>query len=908
MIKRTAAHASPVRVVQETLVGLTPEQVLASRAKHGENHLKQVKRRGLFSRFLENFGDPIIKILLVALAVNLIFAIQNAGWFETVGIAIAVLLATLVSTISEYGSESAFAKLQEESARVICRVKRSEGLAQVPIGEIVVGDLVLLQTGERVPADGVMVRGELDADQSSLNGEAKEARKMPGGSGEGFMNRSLLFSGSVVCAGEGVMRVESVGDNTFLGKLAGEIQEETRESPLKVRLAHLAGSISKLGIAGAVLVALADLFNFWLLNSGFSLSTMAAMASSPGLVIGSLLHAVTLAVTVIVVAVPEGLPMMITVVLSSNMRRMLRDNVLVRKLVGIETAGSMNILFTDKTGTLTQGKLRVATVMRGDGTALTSSEEAAAQPAYWRLLHAALRLNNAADLVDGAPVGGNATDRALLAYAADAPAPLMQVAKIGTIPFSSENKFMATTVSGDLHLTLIKGAPERILAHCTRYYGVDGRPEPLFSRASLEESADAMARRGMRVLAAATSDYPVGADGRFERLTLVGLIGVRDPLRSDAAQNVRALQDAGVQVVMITGDGRETAEAIAREAGLLKNDDLVMTSAELASTSDAALCRALPRLRVVSRALPADKSRLVRLAQESGAVAGMTGDGVNDAPALKKADIGFAMGSGTEVAKEAGDIVILDDRLSSIAKAVLYGRTIFRSIRKFVVFQLTVNLCAVGISVIAPLVGVESPVTVLQMLWINMVMDTLAGLAFSGEPALDEYMLSPPLRRDEPVLDREMLAQIGFTGAFTALMCLWFLVSPAVRAFFRPETGEQTLLTAFFALFMYAGVFNSLSARTSKLNLLDHILGNKGFIAVMGCVFLVQTALVYFGGSLFRAYGLTFPEWITCVALAALVIPADLVRKFIRNLIARRNDGGGKETAARPDGKSAVRS
>jgi calcium-translocating P-type ATPase len=387
----------------------------------------------------------------------------------------------------------------------------------------------------------------------------------------------------------------------------------------------------------------------------------------------------------------------------------------------------------------------------------------------------------------------------------------------------------------------------------------------------------------MRILAAAASSAPVDRSGDFRQLTFIGLIGIKDPLRKEAAGSVSAMQDAGVQVIMITGDSRETAEAIARDAKLLVRErDLIMTSAQLNAMSDDELLKMLPDLRVIARALPGDKSRLVGLAQRRGSVVGMTGDGVNDSAALKKADAGFAMGSGTEVAKEASDIVILDDNLASIVKAVLYGRTIFRSIRKFIVFQLTVNLCAVGVSIIAPFLGHEEPLSVLQMLWVNMVMDTLAGLAFSGEPALTRYLRQKPKRREEPIINRETAVQVAVMGAFTMLLCLWFLVSRWIQAMFLPVQDKPVLLTAFFAVFIYAGIFNSFSARTDRMNLTDHILGNKAFVIVMSCVFLVQTCLIFWGGSLFRAYGLTVRQWLFCILLSVLVIPIDLLRKAIR--------------------------
>jgi calcium-translocating P-type ATPase len=870
---------------RELLTGLTDEQVIASRERYGSNILKQAKQKGLLRQFFENLSDPIIRVLLVALGINLIFSLNGSRWYESIGIALAILLSTLVATLSMHQSETAFKKLQEEASQITCRVVRA-GMTQLKsIGEIVVGDLVLLQPGERIPADGIILSGELDVDQSSLNGETKEAHKAPlkTGGETGLSNPSSLFSGSVVCAGDGVMRVEEVGEKTFLGRLAGEIQEETRESPLKLRLAHLAGTISKFGTAGALLVAVADLFHIFVLSSGFNLSIMQNMLKAPGFLITSLLHAVTLAVTVIVVAVPEGLPMMITVVLSANMKRMLRDNVLVRRLVGIETAGSIDVLFTDKTGTLTEGHLSVACIVRGDGHLYEDPGKAAGDAEYWEMLHTSLQINNAADMAEGKPVGGNTTDRALLKFLGDLPDPGVRVTRGKVIPFSSETKFMATDVSGDYNFTLIKGAPEQIVARCTKYIGANGREQQLLGHAAINRIISGMAGKGMRILAAAISSTPVDKSGEFQQLTLVGLIGIKDPLRPEAAGSVSALQEAGVQVIMITGDSKETAEAIARDAKLIAREhDLIMTSAQLNAMSDEELIKALPDLRVIARALPGDKSRLVGLAQRRGSVVGMTGDGVNDSAALKKADVGFAMGSGTEVAKEASDIVILDDNLSSVVKAVLYGRTIFRSIRKFIVFQLTVNLCAVGVSIIAPFIGFEEPLSVLQMLWVNMVMDTLAGLAFSGEPALQRYLRQKPKRREEPIINREIAVQIAVMGTFTMLLCLWFLVNRWIQTMFQPANGKPILLTAFFAVFIYAGIFNSFSARTDRMNLADHILGNKAFIVVMTFVFLVQTCLLFWGGSLFRAYGLTIHQWLFCILLSTLVIPVDLLRKAIR--------------------------
>ncbi|MCL2002516.1 MAG: calcium-translocating P-type ATPase, PMCA-type [Oscillospiraceae bacterium] len=817
------------------LKGLTEAEVLASRGRHGENRVAERKGRGLPLRVLENLGDPMIKILLVALGINLIFVFRTSEWAETVGIAAAVFLAVLISTVSEQGAQSAFRKLREDALKIKCRVARDGGTVELPVEDVVVGDLVFLQSGDRVPADGVLVSGKLELDQSAINGESKEARKAVG---------DVCPAAAVAVAGEGVLRVTAVGDRTVYGQIAGEVQEEKSVSPLKARLSELAGTISLFGYVGAALAALAYLFNVVLLDHQFDAERILPLLRDPAFTAEKLLRAATLAVTVIVVAVPEGLPMMITVVLSANMKRMLKDHVLVRKLVGIETAGSMNILFTDKTGTLTKGKLQVTGVLGPSGGAAEVD----------KALHRALVWNNSAALSKGRAVGGNATDRALLEFAAKHRF-THRLKKGRVTPFDSKVKTMSTEVKGEFNGTLLKGAPEVVLPQCANA-----------DRRLLAASMARLQEEGARLIA-------VAEDNR-----LLGVLAIRDDVRAEAESGVRLIQNAGIQVVMITGDAKATAVAIARRVGLLASggsNEGVITSGDLSRMSDDEVRRVLPELRVVARALPGDKSRLVRLAQGMGLVAGMTGDGVNDAPALRRADVGFAMGSGTEVAKEAGDIVILDDNLLSIAKAVRYGRTIFKSIRKFIIFQLNINLCALGVSVIAPLIGADTPITVMQMLWINMVMDTLAGLAFGGEPALAEHMREPPKRRGEPIVNRYMAREIALSGVYGVGLCLWFLKSPVTAALFP---SPARFMTAFFALFMFMGIFQSLSARTHKLNLMDHLAANKPFIGIMGLVAAVQTALVYVGGDLFRADGLSFWQLAFVLLLASTAMIARTFR------------------------------
>ncbi|MCL1878067.1 MAG: HAD family hydrolase, partial [Defluviitaleaceae bacterium] len=659
----------------ENFNGLTTREAADSAARHGTNALTKKPRAGFFKKYLASFGDPIIRILMLALGVNLLLMFRDANWYESAGIAAAVLLATLISTLSEHGSEAAFEKLQEEAAHIKCRVRRNGRVVELPVDSLVVGDIVCIGAGERIPADGFIVQGEVDVDQSALNGETREARKACkdlGGAapdawassptlggrpapltpsfwnfdGEGDLLSSFeVFRGSVVCAGEGVMRVRRVGDDTFYGQLASEIQEATIESPLKGRLAQLATTISRFGYAAAVFVVAANLFNSLVIQNHFDAVLIAAHLSDFMRLFGDVMTAITLGITVIVMAVPEGLPMMITVVLSANMRRMLRDNVLVRKLVGIETSGSLNVLFTDKTGTLTKGALEVVCFIAADGRVF-DGEKFKETPLFSRVALNCFYNNSAllaAKKLRVTAVGGNSTDRALLEYVKDNAAAFPLCNKVSARPFNSADKFSYAVVDGEATGVLIKGAPEVLLPGCK-----------VAPPASLKEALQARAREGMRLLALCEASSEADATAR-RNLSLLGFIGIRDEIRPEAREALDEIHGAGVQVVMVTGDNLDTAVGVAEKLGLLceKNREYgVLTSRALNQLTDAEVKKVLPSLRVIARALPSDKGRLVRLSQEMGLVAGMTGDGVNDAPALKKADVGFVMGDGTEIAKE----------------------------------------------------------------------------------------------------------------------------------------------------------------------------------------------------------------------------------------------------------------
>ncbi len=852
------------------LNGLTNKEVIEQRKKYGSNEITKAKQKGMIKLFLESLGDPIIKILLIALGIKTMFLFHDFDWFETLGIVIAILIASLISTISEYGSEAAFKRLQLESSKLKCKVKRNNQIQEISIDEIVVGDLVLLQTGDKIPADGIIKSGSVLVDESSMNGETKEKEKRVG---------DKLLRGTVIYAEEAYMEVTEVGNKTLYGKMSQELQETGQDSPLKIRLKELAKFISKIGYVSAVLVAISYLFTEIVIANSFNLEKILTTITDFSTIMNLLIYALTLSVTILVVAVPEGLPMMITLVLSSNMRRMLKNNVLVRKMVGIETAGSLNILFTDKTGTLTKGKLQVIGFLDGSLTTYQTAQEIEKH----KFLHEHVKnnclYNNGSKLDENSiPVGGNITDRAILEFIHSDKTKRYQ--KIKITPFDSKNKYSSTIIDIGKRINYIKGAPEKLLPLCKTYVTKYGQKEIITQKTKIEMEVKKHTQKGIRAILLAYNDnYSLE---RLERLTLIGIIYIKDEVRQEAKEGIELVQNAGIQTVMITGDNKDTAVSIGKEIGILKeNEDLVLTSEELKQLTDVEVKEILPKLKVVARSMPQDKSRLVRLAEEENLVVGMTGDGVNDAPALKKADVGFAMGSGTEVSKEASDIVILDDNFMSIANAILYGRTIFKSIRKFIIFQLTINLCAVSLSIIGPFIGIETPVTVIQMLWINMIMDTLAGIAFSYEAPLKSYMKEPPKPKNEKIMNAYMYSEIIFTGIYSSLLCIFFLKNPWITSLYRTDTSNRYIMTAFFALFIFMGIFNCFNARTPRLNLLSNLNKNKVFILIIIFIIVVQLYLIYYGGNLFRAYGLSLQELLITIALASTVVPIDWLRKLI---------------------------
>ena len=851
--------------------GLTSEEVLSSRKLNGSNKITEKKKTTIFGLIIEAMNDPIIKILLIALGVKILFFLNDSDIYETIGIIVAIILATVISSLSEYGSEKAFQKLSKSTSNILVKVIRDSVVKNVSIEEVVKGDYVYLESGDKVPADGVIYNGSVYIDESMLSGETKEQYKS--------VNKKV-YRGSVVVNGSGVFIVTGVGNETYYGKIAKDIQEKTPDSPLKNRLKVLGAFISKIGYICAFLVIVSYLFNVVVVQNNFDLNKIKFMLGSFKTFTPHLLYSLTLGITIIVVAVPEGLPMMITLVLSSNMKRLLKENVLVRKLVGIESSGSLNILYTDKTGTLTKGKLEMVGFASYDGKLYKSFSDIR-KCKLGEILELNLVYNNQANYISGEIIGGNTTDRAILKYVGESGKSKYRV--LEKKEFSSELKYSSVKLNYEGNTTFVKGAYEVVSSKCKYYYRCDGSRGIIKNVSELISKGDEFTKNGYRVLACCS--------GKEDSLSFVGFILIKDEVREEAVSGIKSVSEAGIQTVMITGDNKLTATSIAKEIGLISSEeDIVLTSEELNKMSDIEVKKIIPKLKVVARSLPEDKKRLVILSQELGLVTGMTGDGVNDAPALKRADVGFAMGSGTEVAKEVSDIIILDDNFKSIVKTILFGRTIFKSIRKFIIFQLTVNLTAVSLSVIGPFFGITTPVTVIQMLWINMIMDTLAGVAYAYEPPLDSYMKEAPKKKDEKIMNSYMLNEILVTGMYMSLLCMFFLKSEFIHSMYRVGENDKYVMSAFFGLFIFMTIFNAFNARSNRLNIFANLRKNKVFLFITLFIIVVELLMIYFGGSIFRTTGLTIIELDITLLLAMSVIPFDFIRKQVIKKLGKTNN------------------
>lgn len=861
------------------LQGLNDQEVLDNRQKFGDNKIIEAEPETFLDKFKDAFGDPMIKLLIAIACIMAIMAFLGyAEWGELIGIVISVLLVTVISAKTEMSSDNEYRKLKDGAKKELCKVYRNGKIVEIEVDDVVVGDRIIIQSGDKIPADGVLCSGAIAVDNSALNGESEECKKyaIPNDfiyrevaiTGDTFVDKHSLFRGAVVVNGEGVLEVKKVGMMTMMGEMAKDMQDDDVESPLKVKLSKLADSISKFGYIGAVVIAITLMIHKVIVAGGVSPYFDLGMMY----VFKDLLEVLMLAVVIIVMAVPEGLPLMIAIVLMQNTSKMLQNNVLVRKPIGIETAGSLNILFSDKTGTITKGELEVVEFFDGD---LKDSYQSSKYIKEYMGLCIGKNTGAMFDNNDKV-IGGNATDKALLNFLGkNEMNSLNDIKVVKSQGFNSANKYSAAELE---NVTVYKGAPERLLGKATKYINQNGQVLPI-DKDKLNAKIDSLADKAMRVLSFAYSESELIEDALPDDLVIVGFVGIRDDVRPEAKQAIKEVQNAGVQVVMITGDRKETAVAIAKDSGLIKSDDeLAFTSEELNKMTDDEIKAVITKIRVIARALPTDKSRMVRIAQELNLVCGMTGDGVNDAPALKRADVGFAMGSGTDVAKEAGSIVILDDNFKSIENAILYGRTIYNNILKFIKFQLTINVAAVAVSAISPFFGVEEPLKITHILWINLVMDGLGALALGAEPALKKYMSEKPKSRTQSLVNKNMMSQVLCAGAWLGVISFAFLKLPFFKELFENE-GQH--LTAYFSMFVFSAVANGFNVRSEGINIFDHIKENKGFIKVMLVIVLVQIILTFVGGEIFSCTPFGIKGWLIIIVMSLTMIPVDMLRKII---------------------------
>ena len=858
--------------------GLSEEQVTQSKEKFGTNELAKKEQESLWSMFVGAFDDIWIKVLCGALALKVALALLGmmipaiAGEndaVEIISIILAIGLATGFSTLSEYRNTSRSEALQEEYNKTYAKVIRGGKLVKILTSEIVKGDTVLIQSGDKVPADGLIFEGNVKVSQAALNGESRDESKSAAetmAETTDYNSESKVFMGSVVTSGEGYMVVTVVGDASELGKinkaLTDDSEEDERKDTSSLKLEVVAAGIGKLGVSAAAIAGILQVV----------LTIMRAdEAVTPVFVVLLAAEAVMLMASIVIMAVPEGLPMMNSLVQSMNTESMYKKNILVSHKAAFSDSAYMNLLFSDKTGTITEGNLSLVEFVTGDGNVTDKLLD--------KEFLEAITLNNLAKISEGKAIGSNNMDRALLTYAiANGAAEAIDSSKVKEVSgFDSEKK--CATVELNDGTVYWKGATENVIDDITHYKAKDGSVLE-FTAAEKEKVTEQMiaeAKRTMKLLSVA----------KFEggRKVLLAVLCLRDNVRKDAVETVEVLNRAGIQVVMVTGDAEETAVAIAREAGILKdeNTDVVLTHDELEEMSDEELKKKLPNLRVVSRAKPLDKKRLVTMAQQLDDVCGMTGDGVNDAPALKQADIGFAMGDGTAVAQEAGDVVILNNSLTSIKDCVLNSRTMAKSVGKFLIFQLTVNISTLLMNIIAPVLGWTEPFSIVQILWINLIMDPLAAMAFGGEPILARYMDDQPVKRTDNILTGFIKSAIGTSSVFITLGSILILgniggitdfVTPAGCS--NPELYEKTFM---FAFFIYSIIFNSLNTRSDRFHLFEHIGENKNFILVMGGIFILQTVIIEIGGAVFGTTMLSAKALLVSMALGILIIPVDLVRK-----------------------------
>lgn len=870
-------------------IGLTDEQVKQSREQHGKNVLTPPQRTSLWKLYLDKYRDPIIQILLVAAFVSLILAFIEKNFMETIGIFVAVFLATTVGFYFERDAAKKFNLLTALSEEQPVKVRRNGKVMEIPRHDVVVGDVVLVEVGDEVPADGeLIVCNDLQINESTLTGEPVTEKSLEGG-GDGAYSRNIILRSTMVMNGRGEFVVTAVGDATEIGKVAKKSTEQTSvETPLHMQLDKLAKMISKVGSLVSVAAFFIFLIHDILTNPAWGGKDYFYMAEI-------VLKYFMMAVTLIVMAVPEGLPMAITLSLALNMRRMLKSNNLVRKLHACETMGAVTVICTDKTGTLTQNKMQVSALE------LKLGDEA--------LLDTAIALNSTAELNDGKPIG-NPTESALLlwldAQGKDYEELRKQVNVLKQLPFSTERKMMATLaeVDGETYL-FVKGAPEIVMKKCII--------EDRMQRQSVEE-LDEWQHKAMRTLAFAykkieasimrtsrTSTAEVVALLDANDLQLQAIAAIADPIRPDVPAAVQECRHAGIEVKVVTGDTAATALEIGKQIGVFEDepenigadgsltslDQQMITGEQWEALSDEEAYERAKDIRVMSRARPTDKQRLVAMLQKRGEVVAVTGDGTNDAPALHYAHVGLSLGSGTSVAKEASDMTLLDDSFKSIANAVMWGRSLYRNLQRFLFFQLVVNVAALLLVLGGSVIGTEMPLTVTQILWVNIIMDTFAALALASLPPSHEVMKDKPRKASDFIINKSIGFGILFCGIVFFLVMFALLVYCERRGKGGVDVHELTMFFTTFVMIQFWNLFNA-KALMSHHTAFRHFLKDKGMILVLVLVLVGQWIIVTFGGEMFRTTPLSLHEWLLIIGSTSVVLWAGELWRTFKRMIAKR--------------------
>ena len=870
-------------------IGLTDEQVKQSREQHGKNVLTPPQRTSLWKLYLDKYRDPIIQILLVAAFVSLILAFIEKNFMETIGIFVAVFLATTVGFYFERDAAKKFNLLTALSEEQPVKVRRNGKVMEIPRHDVVVGDVVLVEVGDEVPADGeLIVCNDLQINESTLTGEPVTEKSLEGG-GDGAYPRNVILRSTMVMNGRGEFVVTAVGDATEIGKVAKKSTEQTSvETPLHMQLDKLAKMISKVGSVVSVAAFFIFLIHDILTNPAWGGKDYFYMAEI-------VLKYFMMAVTLIVMAVPEGLPMAITLSLALNMRRMLKSNNLVRKLHACETMGAVTVICTDKTGTLTQNKMQVSALE------LKQGDEA--------LLDTAIALNSTAELNDGKPIG-NPTESALLlwldAQGKDYEELRKQVNVLKQLPFSTERKMMATLaeVDGETYL-FVKGAPEIVMKKCII--------EDRMQRQSAEE-LDEWQHKAMRTLAFAykkieasimrtsrTSTAEVVALLDANDLQLQAIAAIADPIRPDVPAAVQECRHAGIEVKVVTGDTAATALEIGKQIGVFEDepenigadgsltslDQQMITGEQWEALSDDEAYERAKDIRVMSRARPTDKQRLVTMLQKRGEVVAVTGDGTNDAPALHYAHVGLSLGSGTSVAKEASDMTLLDDSFKSIANAVMWGRSLYRNLQRFLFFQLVVNVAALLLVLGGSVIGTEMPLTVTQILWVNLIMDTFAALALASLPPSHEVMKEKPRKASDFIINKSIGFGILFCGIVFFLVMFALLVYCERRGKGGVDVHELTMFFTTFVMIQFWNLFNA-KALMSHHTAFRHFLKDKGMILVLVLVLVGQWIIVTFGGEMFRTTPLSLHEWLLIIGSTSVVLWAGELWRAFKRMIAKR--------------------